>query len=165
MLVFIQYIVLFVSLVLSQVLILNNIQFMGFLNPYIYVLFILSLPVKFPRWASLLLAFALGISIDMFSNTLGMHAFATVLMAYFMPIVTKLTINIEEGSNPMPSFRTFGVSVYAKYVFLLVFIHHITLFLLESFGFNHLGLLLLKILLSSTVSIVIILGIQSFKKR
>lgn len=165
MLVFIQYIVLFVSLVLTQVLVLNNIQFLGFLNPYIYVLFILSLPVKFPRWATLLLAFGLGITIDAFANTLGMHAFATVLMAYVMPFITKLIINIEEGSNPMPSFRTFGLAVYVKYVFLLVFIHHITLFLLESFGFNNFGLLLLKITLSSAVSIIIILGIQSFKKR
>ncbi len=165
MLVFIQYIVLFVSLVLSQVLVLNNIQFLGFLNPYIYVLFILSLPVKFPRWATLLLAFAMGITIDTFSNTLGMHAFSTVLMAYAMPVVVKLIINIEEGSNPMPSFRTFGFAVYVKYVLLLVSIHHITLFVLEAFGFNNFGLLLLKIILSIAVSIVIILGIQSFKKR
>ena len=141
MLVFIQYIVLFIVLVLSQVLILNNIQFLGFLNPYIYVLFVMSLPVKFPRWATLLLAFGLGLTIDVFANTLGMHAFATVLMAFAMPLITKLIINIEEGSNPMPSFRTFGLAVYVKYVFLLVFIHHITLFLLESFGFNNFGLL------------------------
>ena len=71
----------FIVLILLQVLVLNNVQFLGFLNPYIYILFILSLPVKFPRWITLILGFVLGLIIDVFSNTIGTHAFATVLIA------------------------------------------------------------------------------------
>ena len=69
----------FIILVLVQVLVLNNIQFLGYINPYIYILFILSLPVRTPRWASLLLAFVLGLTIDIFANTPGMHASAAEL--------------------------------------------------------------------------------------
>ena len=80
----------FILLVLFQVLVLNNIQFLGYINPYLYILFILSLPVQMPRWFLLVLAFILGLSIDIFSNTLGMHAFATVFVAFFREGIIKL---------------------------------------------------------------------------
>lgn len=165
MLIFLQNIFRFVVLVTVQVLALNNIQFFGFINPYIYILFIFSLPVKLPRWITLILAFILGLSIDIFLNTPGIHAFATVLIAFLRNGTIKLFTEIEEGNNPVPSFYTFGVGSYIKYVVTLVFIHHFTLFLLESFSFNHIGLTLLKVLFNSIITILIILGIQSFKRK
>jgi rod shape-determining protein MreD len=155
----------FLILVLFQVLVLNNIQFLGYINPYLYILFILALPVQIPRWFELLLAFALGLTIDIFSNTPGTHAFATVLVAFFRSGIIKLFTSIEEGNNPNPSFYTFGVSAYIKYVVILVFIHHTTLFMLEAFSFAHFGIMMAKILLSSFVTIVLILGIQSVNKK
>lgn len=152
-------------LVLAQVLALNNIQFLGFINPYIYILFILLLPVRLPRGILLLLAFGLGLTIDAFSNTMGMHAFATVLVAFFRNGVIKLFTSIEEGNNPTPSFYTFGVGAYVKYVVVMVLLHHSALFILESFSFNHLWIVTFKILLSSLVTILLILGIRSFNKK
>lgn len=75
-----KYAIMFVSLVLVQVLILNNIQFSGFVNPYVYVLFILLLPFTIPGYLLLGLSFLMGISIDIFSNTLGLHAAASVFL-------------------------------------------------------------------------------------
>jgi rod shape-determining protein MreD len=147
------------------VLVLNNIQFLGYINPYLYILFILALPVQTPRWATLLLAFGLGLTIDTFSNTVGMHAFATVLAAFLRSGIIKLFTSIEEGNNPTPSFYTFGVSAYVKYVVLVVFIHHATLFTLEAFSFSNYWITLAKIALSSLVTILMILGIQSFSKK
>jgi len=155
----------FLLLVLFQVLVLNNIQFLGYINPYLYLLFILALPVQMPRWFLLILAFILGLSIDIFSNTIGMHAFATVFVAFFRDRIIKLFTNIEEGNNPTPSFYTFGVSAYVKYVVLMVLIHHTTLFLLEAFSIAHIWIMLAKILLSSLVTILLILGIQSLKTK
>src|ERR1035437_6022369 len=151
----------FILLVLFQVLVLNNIQFLGYINPYIYILFILALPVQTPRWFLLLLAFVLGLTIDIFSNTIGMHAFATVFVAFYRDGIVKLFTNIEEGNNPTPSFHTFGVSAYVKYVIVLVLIHHSALFILEAFSFTHFWIMLAKILLSSLVTVLLILGIQS----
>lgn len=155
----------FILLVLFQVLVLDNIQFLGYINPYLYILFILALPVQMPRWAILLLAFGLGLTIDAFSNTMGMHAFATVMAAFFRSGVIKLFTSIEEGNNPTPSFYTFGVSAYVKYVVLMVFIHHATLFFIEAFSFVNFWLMLAKILLSSLITILLILGIESFNKK
>jgi len=145
--------------------VLNNIQFLGYINPYIYILFILSLPVKLPRWFSLLLAFGIGLLIDTFSNTMGMHAFASVLVMYMRDFVIKLFTSIEEGSNPEPSFYTFGVGAYIKYVVVMVIFHHGTLFLLEAFSLANFWTLTLKILFSSIITILLILGIQSIKQK
>jgi len=155
----------FILLVLFQVLVLNNIQFLGYINPYIYILFILALPVRTPRWFALLLAFGIGITIDMFSNTGGMHAFAAVMVAFLRNGTIKLFTAIEEGNNPTPSFHTFGVGAYVKYVVLMVFIHHTTLFILEAFSLANFWLMLAKILLSSVVTILLVLGIQSLNKK
>ena len=155
----------FILLVLAQVLVLNNVQFLGFINPYIYILFILSLPVLTPRWLTLILAFGLGLTVDIFSNTMGMHAFATVLIAFLRTGVIKLFISLDEGNNPTPSFYTFGVSVYVKYVVALVLIHHFILFYLEAFTFAHFWFVFLKIILSSIISTLLILGIQSLNKK
>ncbi len=165
MLAVIQNIFSFVILVLIQVLALNNIQFLGFINPYIYILFILSLPVKFPRWLSLILAFILGLTIDTFSNTIGMHTFATVLIAFFRNGIIKLFTSIEEGSNPVPSFYSFGVGAYIKYVVFMVLLHHSSLFFLEAFSFQNFWMTILRILLSSFVTVLLILGIRSFNRK
>ncbi len=160
-----QNILRFIFLILLQVFILDNIQFMGYINPMIYVLFILSLPVRFPKWALLILAFIMGLIIDVFSNTAGMHSFALVFAAFLRTPVINIFTSIDEGSNPTPSFHTFGVSAYVKYVVILVLIHHFILFFIESFSFLHLTLLITKIIFSSTVTILLILGLQSFKSK
>ncbi|MDR2839892.1 MAG: rod shape-determining protein MreD [Paludibacter sp.] len=160
-----QNILLFVALVLIQVLVLNNIQFLGFVNPYIYILFLLSQPVKQPRMLTLTLAFMLGITIDIFSSTLGIHAFATVFVAFIRSGVIKLFFSIDEGFNPSPSFFSLGVGVYIRYVSVIVVIHHILLFTLEAFSFANFGFVLLKALLSAIITILLILGTQSFNKK
>ena len=165
MLTFIQNILSFVVLVLFQVLALNNVQFLGFINPYIYILFIIALPVRTPRWLSLILAFILGLTIDIFSNTLGMHAFATVLIAFLRNGIINLFIVLEENDNPAPSFRSLGVAAYVKYMVLMVLIHHFCLFFLEAFSFAHPGLILSKIALSSIVTILILLGVVSLQRK
>jgi rod shape-determining protein MreD len=162
---FLHNILRFILLVLVQVFVLNNIRLLGFINPYIYVLFILLLPVKFSRGLSVIIAFILGLIIDAFSNTLGMHAFSAVLIAFLRNPVIKIFTSIEEGANPVPSFYTFGVAAFIKYITILVLIHHTTFFFLEIFTFVGLGQTLLRITLNTAITTVILLGITSFKKK
>lgn len=155
----------FIILVLVQVFVLDNIQFLGYISPMIYILFILSLPVRFHRGLSLVLAFALGLTIDMFNNTMGLHAFASVFLAFFRNPVIRIFVSLDEGENPTPSFKTFGVSSYIKYLVTLVLAHHTVLFLMESFSFLNLSLLIPKILISSLVTFLLIIGVQSLKSK
>ena len=151
----------FVLLVLMQVFVLDNIQFLGFINPMVYLLFILSLPIRLPRWAQLLLAFTIGIVIDIFSNTMGIHTFAAVFAAFVRQPVINLFVDSDEIARPEPTFSSFGVSAYIKYVAVIVILHHTALFLIEAFAFSNLVHLIPKIILSSAISILIILAVKS----
>lgn len=158
-----QNILRFFILILVQIFFLDNIQFIGYISPMIYILFIFSLPARLNKNYVLILAFIIGLTTDMFNNTMGIHAFSSVLIGFLRAAVIRAFVSLDEGENPTPSFRTFGVNNYVKYIITLVFIHHTSLFLLESFSFVGLSSLILKILISSLISILLIFGVQSLK--
>lgn len=156
-----KYAVMFVGLVLLQVLILNNIQFSGFVNPYVYILFIMLLPFTVPGYAVLGLSFLLGFSIDIFSNTPGVHSSATVLLGFLRPGIADLISSreiIEKGNTP--NMKQLGFASFLKYTVIAVFVHHLFLFYAEAFSFEGFFHTLLRIILSSVFSIVIILASQ-----
>ncbi len=160
-------IVRFVLLVLLQVLVFNNIQLGGYLNPYIYVLFLLLMPFETPRWLLLVAAFGLGISIDVFTNTLGMHAAATVFMAFIRPFVLNAIAprdGYEIGTFPRLFF--YGFKWFFKYSFILILAHHFVLFYLEVFSFAHFFHTLSRVLLSTVFSTLFIVLSQyiAFRK-
>lgn len=165
MILLLQNIFRFILLIVIQVFVLNNIHFMGFINPYIYILFILLLPVKLQRWISLILAMLMGLIIDIFNNTPGIHAASAVMLAFLRNPVISIFTSIEEGSNPVPSFYTFGVGAFVKYVITLTFIHHFMLFILEVFSWTDFSQTLLRISINTLITVVIILGIQSLNKK
>ena len=151
-------IVRFIILVLFQILVLNNIQFSGYVNPFMYVLFILLLPFETPRWLLLVSGFLLGLSIDVFSGTIGMHAAATVLMAYLRPYVLSL-ISPRDGyeSGTYPRLYYFGFTWFLHYAVILVFIHHLVLFYLEVFRLSEFFSTFLRVILSSFFSISLVI--------
>lgn len=151
------YIFLFVFVVLMQVLIMNNIQFSGYLNPYFYVLLILILPINIPRYILLVFGFILGITIDVFSNTPGIHASSTVFIAYVRPYVIN-TANVDEQDRIMiPSVSNIGIGWFARYAGILILLHHIFLFYIEVFSFNGFFLTLFRGFFSSIFTFVFII--------
>jgi rod shape-determining protein MreD len=156
-----KYVIMFVVLLLLQVLILNNIQFSGFVNPYIYILYILLLPFTIPGYMLLGLSFLLGISVDIFSNTLGIHAGATVLLGFLRPGIARMISSreiIEKGNTP--NMAQLGFASFIKYTVIAVLVHHLFLFFAEVFSFGGFFETLLRYILSSAFSIVIILASQ-----
>lgn len=149
----IKYGLMFIGLVLTQVLVMNHIQFSGFVNPYIYILFVLLLPLNSPRYVVLILAFLLGITVDIFSNSLGIHAFATVFAAYFRPFVIHLVSNREEDMSDYPGLMQNGVRWFLGYITIMVLLHHTVLFFLEVFTFHNFLETLFRVLLSSIFTI------------
>jgi cell shape-determining protein MreD len=147
----------FIFLILFQVLILNNIQFSGYINPYFYIYFILLLPFETPRWLLLLSAFLLGISLDAFTNTYGLNASACVLMAFVRPfVISAISTGTEFMIGHSPSLKNQGMKWFAYYSILLVLIHHFALFYLEIFRFNEFFQTLLRVLLSSVFTLLLI---------
>lgn len=153
----------FIFLVLLQVLVLNNIQFSGYINPYLYVLFILLMPFETPGWLLLISGFFLGLSIDLFSGTVGMHTAATVFMAFLRPYVLNL-IAPRDGyeTGTYPRLYSYGLEWFLKYSLILVFLHHLVLFYLEIFKFDDFFLTLLRAILSTLFTVILILFSQIF---
>jgi rod shape-determining protein MreD len=147
----------FAVLVLFQVLIFNNIELGGYLNPYIYTLFILLLPFETPGWVVLISGFLLGLSVDIFSETLGMHTAATVFMAYLRPIALSM-VSPRDGyeSGSFPRVYYYGFSWFLQYAFILIFAHHAILFLTELFSIEDILHVFLRIILSTLLSVLII---------
>jgi hypothetical protein len=152
----VKYAVMFVSLVLVQVLIFNQVQFSGFFNPYVYVLFIILLPISTPRYAILILAFLLGFVIDIFSNSLGIHSAATVFVAYARPLVIRAISNREDDKNDYPGLHQNKLSWFISYVVIMVLLHHLLLFYLEVYTFANFFNTLYRVILSSLFSIIVI---------
>jgi rod shape-determining protein MreD len=161
-----RYIINFIVLVLIQVFILNNIQLGGFVNPYFYVLFILILPFETPNWLLLIIALFLGLTIDLFSNTLGMHSSATVFMAFLRPHVLKI-ISPRDGyeSETLPQLRFYGAAWYLRYSFILVFSHHLFLFYIEVFKLSNFFATFARVILNTIFTLILILISQYFFRK
>lgn len=157
----VQNIIRFLLLIVVQIFVLDNIQLYGYLNPMLYILAIIALPIHTPQNITLLLSFALGLTIDMFSNTMGLHTFATVLLGFCRTPTMRLFLPYGELLNKTPTPHYLGAIPYAKYLIVLVLIHHTALFVLESFSFYTIDMVLLKMLVSSLITITLIVAIQS----
>lgn len=130
----------FILLVLVQVLLLNNINFLGYLNPYIYIIFILSAPISINRSLFLFLSFLLGLTIDTFGDSGGVHAAACLTIAYLRPVILRTAFGLSYEFQTVKLGKvSFGERL--MYVTLMVFIHHIVLFSLEFFNFSHILLI------------------------
>lgn len=152
-----KYALIFWVLVLLQVLVLNNVQLSGYINPYLYVLFILLLPFETPRYLVLLLAFVLGLSVDLFSNTPGIHSSASVFMAFLRPFVIDLISAREVMDKAVsPRISQMGFGWFFRYSLILIICHHIFLFYIEVFTFSGVLHTLLRSLLSSAFSIILV---------
>jgi len=153
-------------LILFQSLILNNINFGGYINPYLYILFVIFLPFETPKWLVLILGFALGVGIDSFANTLGMHTSASVFLAFCRAYLLKL-IEPRDGYpfNSYPNLRTMGLTWYLSYALTLILMHHIFLFFVESFKFTDFFSTLGRTFASTFFTLVLVFVVQLFSFR
>jgi rod shape-determining protein MreD len=161
---YLKYLILLPFFVLLQILVLNEVLFFSYLNPYLYLALILSLPLKTPKWFLLVYAFSLGFLIDLFSGVLGFHSTATVLLAFVKPTISKISIphNIL-GDYDKISMTKIGGKSFITYAFLLIIIHNTVLFSLEHLSFSF--AIFVKIVSSSILTLVLILILELFQNK
>ena len=161
---FAKYLFLLPAYVLLQAVVLNQIQFSAYINPFLYVILIISLPLKTPKWFLLSYAFLLGFLIDLFSGSLGFHSTATILIAFFKPFISKITIphNIL-GDTDEITLKKIGNKAFITFSLFLILFHNSCLFIIEHLSFNLdiAG----KILASSIVTLIIVLIAQLFNQK
>jgi len=150
------YIGRFLVLILVQVFLFNHINFLGHLNPYIYILFILLAPINIHKSLFLFFSFILGLTIDMFGDSGGIHATACIVITYIRPIILRSVFGLSYEFQTVKLGKV-GFGELLAYVALIVFIHHSILFSFEMFNFSHILLTAKKTLFSSLFSIIIIM--------
>lgn len=156
----------FLVVILFQVLVLDNVMINGYMIPQIYILFILLMPFETPRWAQLVSGFLLGMGIDLFLNTPGMHTFATVVVAFVRPYLLNL-LAPRDGyeSDSFPRIHYYGFLWFLKYTLIIVLLHHFVLFYLEVFQLKDFLSTLLRVILSAILSTSTIVLSQYFVFR
>ena len=149
--------------ILLQVLFLNNIQFINYINPLVYLILIITLPQDTEKWFLLVFAFFVGIMLDLFEGNIGINSSALVFISFLKPYLQKILIpknSIDEKDKL--NLRILGIQTFSVYSLSIILIHNSFLFLLEHFSSVGLLLLFLKIILSSVITFIIILIFQLF---
>lgn len=144
----------FILLLAAQVIIFNNFNFLGYINPYPYILFIILYPVNGNKYGLLAASFFLGLTMDLFCNSGGVHAAACVMLAHFRPSIFKFSFGL---SYEYQTVRLNDVLTPERFSFILlaVIIHHLTLFILEVFTFEYVWNIILRTIVSTLFTIII----------
>jgi rod shape-determining protein MreD len=147
----------FIFFIFLQGLILNDLNlFEGMAIPYLYIVFILMLPIETPRWLELVLGFICGLVMDMFTNTIGIHASACLTLAFIRPLFLK-SIAPRDGYEfgQKPTIAHMGFAWYIKYAGVLILIHHSWLFFMEVYSLNGFFITLTRAVLSSVFTLIL----------
>jgi hypothetical protein len=153
----------FVLFVMLQALVFNQIEIGFGIHIMVHPLFIMLLPFETGVFTLMILGFALGLIIDVFSNTYGLHASSLLLMAYVRPIIFKF-YGPREGYDPLKEPSVFDMgSRWFLFVFgYLILIHHFWYFLVEIFRFDQFLLILQKTIFSVIISYLLCIVLQTF---
>lgn len=156
----------FIALVLLQVLVLNHINFFGNLNPQIYIIWIFLFPIKKNQSLFLIASFFLGLSVDFFSDSGGIHAAATLFIAFIRLPILKIILKKSDFDYFLFNLRTISIGKIFLFISTLTFIHHLIIFTLEYFSFNAFITIITNTLYTSIFTILVcILGILLFVKK
>lgn len=143
----------FILLLFAQVFIFNRIDLFGYINPFPYILFIILYPVNGNKNGLLASSFLLGLLLDMFWNSGGVHAAASIILAYYRPAIFKFSFGL---SYEYQTVKLNDVLTPERFSFILiaVVLHHIVLFILEIFNISFLWDMIERTILSTIFTIV-----------
>ena len=154
------YIIVFVLL---QVLVMNNIHLFGIIVPFIYLYAILKLPIDMTRSSVIFISFLIGLVIDIFSNTFGMHAAACSFIGFIrLPLLERFVDMREMPEGSIPSYNSFGLAKFMRYAVIIVAFHHVALFVIEAFSFFQPLMMITRIFLSIIFTTLLMFIIEAF---
>lgn len=156
------FIILTIIIVLAQAIVFNHVCLFDVAMPFVYIYIIVRLPIGLAVNWVLTIGFLLGLTIDIFSDTYGMNALAATVTSMARRPILRLYLPPEDDSSPLePSVRTLGTEVYAKYLLTMTLLFCSLIFMIESFSFFSPVRMVFRILASTLLSWLIMLGIDS----
>jgi hypothetical protein len=161
----IQYtLVIFLYLAL-QIFVMRSVVLFNYAFCFVYIAGILILPADVSRMYLLLIGFATGFIVDVFSNTFGMHAAATVLIAYARPFLIQYQMESRGMERADVGIKAQGIGAFLYYILPLIFLHQAVLFFMEMNNFGMILHTLLRIVASTILTTVVIVLFELFSKR
>ena len=151
----INQILFFAFLLFLQVFVLNNINFLGYINPYLYISFVFLYPLKQNRFSFLFFSFMLGLFVDFFSDSGGIHAFSTLFIAYIRLFFIKLYFRKLPVDYPFFNLKSESFGKVFNYVVTLTIIHHLIYFSFANFSFQNLSMVFLNTLYASIFTLIL----------
>lgn len=161
-------VVYFIVYLLAQVMLFKQLVLFNTAFCFVYIVFILLLPIETNSMVLMFVAFLLGFSVDIFYDSLGLHALSLVLIAYVRNLwLSTITPQGGYDTGQGPTLAVNGLQWFIVYSLPLVFIHHFTLFFVEAGGFGLFWYTMSKVITSLMFTMTIILFLQyfSFKRR
>lgn len=156
----------FFFLLLMQVLVFKNVVLFHSAFCFIYVLYLLTFPVETNPLVLMTIAFAMGLGVDIFYDSMGLHAMASVFMMYVRSFwLNRITPQGGYDRNSVPTLAMNGTQWFVVYALPLVFVHHCTLFFVEAGGALYFWFTLLKVFVSSLFTLVALVLAQMFFSR
>ena len=155
----------YVLVMLLQVLLFDQLQLWGACHPYIYILCLLMMPITLPHNVDMLIGAAVGLIMDLFCNSLGVHMAACILIMFIRPYLLGSIVNDKDRLNEQISLRAIGIEALIKYAVILVVIHHLTVFSLAAWSWQHIGFVLLETVVSSIITLTVIIAYNFVEYR
>ena len=154
----------FIVLVIVQVLLFNQIHIYGVGCIFLYIFFVINYPFERKKIYLILWGFLLGFIIDIFSQSYGIHTFATTLIAYLRPFINKLYTGTNDSEVLKKHYSRFDKTFYS-YAFTMILLHHLTLFTLEAFSIKFIIPIIIKTLISTLLTTIFLFFVQSIFVR
>lgn len=154
-------VLLFLTMVFLQI-ICNRICLFNIAVPFVFIYFIIRLPLTLSVNWVLTLSFLIGLVVDVFSNTYGMNAMACTIIAVLRkPILGLYYSREDEMSVPIPSIRTLGVGNYLKYMVTITLLFCLCIYVIQLFTFQNFLLTFLRIIGSTILTASVLFGFDS----
>jgi cell shape-determining protein MreD len=147
-----------------QVLLFDQLHIGSWGIVMMYILFLINLPARIPRWVEMLIGFAVGVMMDVWHASLGIHISACVALTFVRPLLLNNTVQDVERIKDNLSSQNIGRAEYIKCAVILTVLHHFIVFSLETWNIQFWWIVLLQTLISSVMTLVVILGYEYLKR-
>jgi len=155
----------YIAVMMLQVLLFDQLQLFGVCHPYIYILCLLMMPITLSHSADMLIGAAVGLVMDVFCNSLGVHMASCILVMFIRPYLLGAVVNDRDRLNEQICLRTLGWEAFIKYMVILVVIHHLTVFMLAAWSISHIIFVLVETLVSGFITCILILGYNALSDK
>lgn len=153
-----------IVVLLLQVLLFDHLQISGWGFPMVYVLVLMNMPVYVPRWAEMLIGAVVGLVLDIWNSSMGVHMAACVAFTFIRPILLRSMVQDLERVSAEVTTKTVGKMEYVRCLVLLVLVHHLLVFALEAWSWQHWWIVLVQTLLSSIMTVIALVLFNFFKR-